>query len=76
MCVVIFRSAQGLTIFGEESPESVVRGRVALFESLRGDRLGQWVLRDAKLELRTGAMDRRDTTRLAEVTSMASDRGC
>lgn len=76
MGVIIFRGAQCLAIFGEETPESVVRGRVALFDSLRGDRLGQWVFRDAELELRTGAMNCRDAARLAQVTSMASDGGC
>lgn len=68
---IIFRAAQCLSVLGEESPESMVGGRVTLFDFAASDGLGQWVLRHTQLEFRAGAVDGGHTARLAQVTSVA-----
>lgn len=75
VCIIVLRRAQCLVIGGEETPEAVIRGRLALLESLGRDGLRQGVFRNAELELGTGAVNCRDAARLAQVAAVAGDSG-
>lgn len=74
MRVVIFRGTQRLTILGEETPKSMVRGRMTLVQLPGRNGLGQWVLRHAQFESGTGTVNGGHATGLAKITT-GSDGG-
>lgn len=75
MRVIILWGAQWLTVLGEETPESMVRGWVTLVEGLGRDGLGQWVLRHAQFESGASAVDCRHAASFAEVTASGDGGG-
>lgn len=72
MSDIIFRRAQCRFALGEESPEAMVRCRMAPFHRFGRRRFRQWVLRNTQSELRTTPVNSRHTTGLAEIPALAS----